>query len=431
MGYFLFLLFCSIICSTFASKTSHSDRSASRSGRPVFSFDAGTQYYYKHWCAQGTPPVQQYLYDGNCSKIFPSSFSRDFSCPLRAEDERVPPGYVEDPSDINGVPVDTTTLPSLSITNLDKINMALIMVRRLRSGRMLFKYFSNGKHNVVSQTWSSSKIFCEADAAGTLTQKCGLDLNAATKGQLGLTPLGDLGTVIVTYDETAGYTSNGLARYFANTGNHTRLNSLIQTWLNRPKENLGGFYGSLAPSDLSYNFVEPIRGQCSIQADNITGIPDLLSPLTTVELLRRLVLHREIKQKNRFPYLTWPSVQNILYGAEKSILFPGTTFGGMSADIQILVQSGIPNLQEIDANNGGQWRIFSKLGAGVSDAGFSQFVSNNYVCLPDGNGGGHEFILHAWSSTSYTGNPENAIEKIIQPAVAGIVTAIMSGALDA
>ena len=40
----------------------------------------------------------------------------------------------------------------------------------------------------------------------------------------------------------------------------------------------------------------------------------------------------------RFPNATWSDVQDILYGARSSLLFPGELWGGMAADISIYTQ---------------------------------------------------------------------------------------------
>ena len=53
-----------------------------------------------------------------------------------------------------------------------------------------------------------------------------------TFGKLGQTSLGDLITIINSYDETAGYTSNSLSAYFHELADSRKLNSLVQSeWL--------------------------------------------------------------------------------------------------------------------------------------------------------------------------------------------------------
>ena len=53
-----------------------------------------------------------------------------------------------------------------------------------------------------------------------------------TFGKLGQTSLGDLVTIINSYDETAGYTSNSLSVYFHELADSQKLNRLVQSdWL--------------------------------------------------------------------------------------------------------------------------------------------------------------------------------------------------------
>jgi hypothetical protein len=76
------------------------------------------------------------------------------------------------------------------------------------------------------------------------------------------------------------------------------------------------------------------------------------------EMLRRLVLHREIDATNRWPGVQWRSVRALLYGSgEGSLLFPAAEalFGGMSADTaSMFVQSSV-DIARIDRESGGRW----------------------------------------------------------------------------
>ena len=51
----------------------------------------------------------------------------------------------------------------------------------------------------------------------------------------------------------------------------------------------------------------------------------------------------------------------VRYGSETSALFPSTSWGGMSADTAIYVQSAL-DINTVEIESDGQWRIFSKLG---------------------------------------------------------------------
>jgi hypothetical protein len=101
-------------------------------------------------------------------------------------------------------------------------------------------------------------------------------------------------------------------------------------------------------------------------------------------MTRRIALHRELPAALRFPGALWADMQTILLGAANSTLFPGQTWGGMSADTSIFVQNALAAANfDFEAAAPGQWRIFSKLGAGYSTSrNRGEIVSNAYACLP-------------------------------------------------
>ena len=107
-----------------------------------------------------------------------------------------------------------------------------------------------------------------------------------------------------------------------------------------------------------------------------------ISALSAVEMARRIVLHREIPENLRVPGLLWDDVQTILYGAETSTLFPGLLWGGMAADTAIFVQTAL-NMTAVEEAARGEWRIFSKLGAGWSTSRLvGEIITTAYACLP-------------------------------------------------
>lgn len=82
-----------------------------------------------------------------------------------------------------------------------------------------------------------------------MNEVCHIGLDAKTMGKNGATPLGDLATIICSYDETkgsfiprhngefdplyslySGYQSNSLAKWFTTVGGRLRLASLLD-WL--------------------------------------------------------------------------------------------------------------------------------------------------------------------------------------------------------
>lgn len=104
------------------------------------------------------------------------------------------------------------------------------------------------------ETWSSSKIFGIANAAGKLRTECisaGIDSSVTSKH--GKTLLGDLATIVCSYDTTAGYSSNSLSSYFHDLGWRDRIHGLVTgKWLGRSNETLGGNYGEVSPTDLGF-----------------------------------------------------------------------------------------------------------------------------------------------------------------------------------
>jgi hypothetical protein len=335
---------------------------------------------------------------------YPSNFNREWRCPNIIVD-RIPPGYHESVSDLNSVSVDqslTDMVPELSLVN----NTALILIKRVYNSTTglvtpYFRYLGNGHENFAIETWSSSKIFSAMNGAGHLNEQCGGScggLPRATTGDYGVTPLGDLVTVIVTYDTThPPYSSNALGGWFEMLGGRERAVRLIQQWMNRTGESIGANYGATPPADLKFTF----------QPDNCTITPDspdngnnanTLSALTAAELVKRIVFARELPNET-FPGTSWLDSQVLLYGAEKSALFPGRQWGGMSANADEALRWGL-NMTEIQTRSHGNFRTFSKDGEGYSsirDAG--EALINGYACYPD------------------LDHPENGVEYIVSARV--------------
>jgi hypothetical protein len=400
-------------------------------------------FYYQHWCGQGL----QYLSDGSCAKKFPGNFTRQWQCATASSDP-LPAGYFADTSNVSAIVINQTALRQPWIPFSERLDLSAILVRRSVGG-VFYRYVSNGNEHIPVETWSSSKIFAMADAAGTLQTNCSFGLDAATTGKHGWTQLGDLATIVCSYDTTANYTSNSLAKYFATVGGKARLNWLVQSWLQQQGTNqsLGGSYGENPPADLGYTFYSPppmaartsvtaASNRCSIAPDFDTPyVSNTLSMFSMSEMTRRLVMYRDVLPANRFPGMAWSDVQDELYGAEKSTLFPGVLWGGMSSDPAIFVQSGT-NITDIQQRSHGQWRIFSKLGAGYSTSRDRGEITNNaYACFPivgsDGSAkpGGVEFVLSARVSVPFDKNLVVA-QYQLQKAIAAIVAAIVDGRLQ-
>lgn len=193
-------------------------------------FAGSSDYYYQNWCNVSSLPFQ-YLYDQNCAKVFPSSFDREWRCPVLTLDDTsanvamlAAAGYAPDQS-MSIVAVDTATLDKI-VTN--GASLCVVMTKRVRSGssegnvKLYNKYYCAGTHSAtnVYETWSSSKIFAMANAGGHLRAdeiSCNANvfgLDSSPTGKHGSTQFGDLATVVCSYDHTAGYSSNSLSSFF-------------------------------------------------------------------------------------------------------------------------------------------------------------------------------------------------------------------------
>lgn len=370
----------------------------------------GASYYYEHWC---DGHKLTYLDDSECTKIFPSSYDRDFSCDVSVAEESsigelVGMGFVKDQplSSLTAENIDVETLPMLGLD--PDVRACVVLTKRVQS-ELYHKYLCNGadSRDGAHETWSSSKPFAVAQAAGNLRSnksesdchqvgELGLD-GRAVNGVHGPTLLGDLATIIASYDTTMGYSSNSLSGWFNSIALHFRENDLVQSWLGSlsgittEPQSLGGDYGEQPPSDIALPTAlspgDSPGTSCNVPADPSGGYySNSLSALSQSEMVRRLAQHRETSPDLRFPNTTWRDIQQILYGAGggQESLFPSETWGGMTADTAIFLQSASAlNLTRIDEASSGQWRLFSKLGAGYSSPRTrGEIITNAYACLP-------------------------------------------------
>lgn len=312
----------------------------------------------------------EFLDDVCHKKKLPSKLDRGQACPVTATTATP---KLADGSTVTYRPasapieVDQTALAGIVPPGLD---VTVILVRRV-DGVPHYRYLSNGTASKAFQPWSSTKSIAIAAGGAALRQR--------SAGKVGLTasvggiPLGDLATVIHSYDERR-YSSNGLAAYFLDIANRAKANGLVHEWLGRPAtETYGGNYGAAVPA-LGYTYTGPDGAQVSITPDTTGGRSNHLSTLTLAEFLKRIVMHRE-DAATRLPGLQWADVQTLLYGAETSKWYTGG-WGGMTADTAIYAQAGVP-IDAIEKRSQGTWRVFSKLGFGNG-----QFVHNAYACLP-------------------------------------------------
>lgn len=475
-------------------------------------------FYTEQWCDDEGAASLVYLDDSECNKVFPSSFDRDFSCPLTTAAELDPAVWVSDSVPLVQAPVDNTTLEAAGVPA--DVQLCLILVKRLvATGELRTRRLcAGGGERVSHETWSSSKFLAVGNAAGQLREECGeagaqqhaLGLEANTTyttgacstadGRHGVcidsvacateagepmagyctgptvmqccvgladpigaarTPLGDLATVVASYDTTAGLTSNSVASFFHDLGHRDRARTLATDWLAVPSASaaaeatLGGNYGEDSPDDLGFELVDDdTDAVCAAEPDPADDGPfaNSLTALALAEAHRRLALHRELLGGDAgdlvFPNTTWVDARELLYGAEQSVLFPGVVWGGLSTDPAIFLQTGVEQALEatgvlnhgstvgalaaMDEASGGQWRIFSKLGAGYSSSrSVGEVLTAGYGCIPaiTGQQGGWEFTLAARGSVSLDFDLAKA-EAAVLAAVEAALVALALGDLD-
>lgn len=405
------------------------------------------EYYYNNWCGGSL----QYLDDSQCVKLFPSNTDRDTTCSTHILDGDnhddsakieilLKQGYNYDTQKLSDINVDVKTLSSIVTTDA---NVCVILTKKIKNyndngndTHLINKYYCAGNYSRDDsfESWSSSKIFAIANGAGRLRSNestCVKDvygLTSNTTGFNGITPLGDLATIICSYDSTKGYSSNALASYFHDLGWRQRLHDLINSdWIGTSTEQtLGGNYGEATPSDLSYQ-LNHFGTTCTADKDpSITIYSNTISSLTAAELTRRIALHSIIKPSLRFPGLLDVDAESILNGDAKSSFFPNQINGGMSSDTAIFVQSSL-DMKKVETDSLGKWRIFSKLGDGWSSTREKgEIVNNAYVCLPQIDSQGIEFTINVRGSVSNDYDTSLA-EKIVFQTMKETVAAITNG----
>ena len=342
----------------------------------------------RHWCGatHERDPLTG-IDDAGCAKRLPPIFDREFTCPsawsslsgfvapsARAEDTAVhdelahivPPGTAIDAKVTVGV------------------------IRRQRTGgKPLVRYLGNGQERDGHQPWSSSKAFAAAHAAARLrTLRRDIGLDASERGDA----LGDLMTIVATYDANTsrpGVTSNALGAYFHALGGHAAADDFLHQVIGSDgSESFGGDYGEPVPSSVGY-VLRPGGGSGpsqSVAPDPPPQPPigNRMSCLSMAEWLRRIVCTREEAVDGTGSGWEWADSAAMMYGANSSGMFPGLQWGGLSMGTDVYLQGAV-DLQRMDARSHGLWRIFSKLGAGVSSTahpGRFEITLNAYGCFP-------------------------------------------------
>lgn len=377
-------------------------------------------------CGATSGDYFEFLDDTQCRKRLPSDQDRAFMCPtstsaqaLEELNAGLPTPYATADQPVE---VDETTLKGVVP---DDLSIALILVKRV-NGVPYYRYLSNGTHNTPVEPWSTTKFLAIINAASTLRyhSEGALGLDASVEG----IPLGDLITVIHSYDEER-YTSNGLSAWFHNVGGRGFANAIIhERWLKRPAEEVfGANYGDRAPElPLTFKLGDQ---ELKVRKNEEWYPKNSLSPFTLAEALKRLVMHRE-DRGTRLEEITWEDVEVLLYGASESLWYDRSTPQGMQSDTAIYLQESV-SAERREQVAQGKWRVFSKLGLGGSRGG--EFVYTGYACFPNLNpsgqpveGEGVELIINThWGAKGAYGARDAAQMDLYRD----LVSAIDRGAL--
>lgn len=339
--------------------------------------------------AMASHPQQFQFVDDVCRiKRQPIDDDRDFTCPNAASSATM---LLADGRVAQYRPASEPVVVDDALRSVipDSVKLTVILVRRV-GGVAHYRYVSNGTSDFTFQPWSSTKFMAIANAASTMRKTSGghVGLDGVVDG----VPVGDLVTIVHSYDETH-YPSNALAKWFHDVGGRVHINELLHGWLARPKaESLGGNYGP-GYVGLGLSFRAPDGHSVSVTRDPGYAFDNHLSTFSMAEFLKRLVMHRE-DAATRLPHLEWNDLRVLFYGAESSKWFSGKP-GGMSADRSVYLQ--LHDMDGIVRRSQGRFRIFSKSGMG-----YAQYVHAGYACFPsvaaDGSpvvDGGREIIVSA------------------------------------
>ncbi len=283
-----------------------------------------------------------------------------------------------------------------------------------------YRYLANNDSQFdLYEPWSSSKMMAITMAVAKARQQ-GVGANATVDS----IPLVDLFTTINSYEPFGASkdSSNGIATYLLNiVGRDTASDYFQQGWLklNDPRIRMRGAYEtqvfepkspywqSLDNDQQAYMLApKPNRadkGYQEYRCDqcDLTGNKPM-STLAEAEWLKRLASH-EREPLTQHPHLQTMDVQQLFYGTNHSD--KKQPVGGMMQGISLMLTHALANTldpnstlspkQVLDKATEGQWRIWQKIGWGISETrGNGENVVLAHVCLPHYQGG-REFTIAA------------------------------------
>lgn len=315
------------------------------------SFNA-TRAFRTAWPNRPRAELLRYLDDREHQKCYPGDSSRS-----------LPGEHI----------VHTEPFSDFDIPELDsRFCWSLVRFHRSADGNLSFSECGggDGKH---FNPWSASKVLSIALASLCL-REAGLGLDVEVKGL----PLGDLVTLVCAYDTSRAYgsaplDSNKVASYF-----HSLIGPEAPTHQLRGRLGLSATaffetsYGTKFANDPRLPEPEGYKGgRGRGRGEKVLNVRMLASGFSRA----LLELHPE-------------DLKVLLYGAEVSKWYPTSLgearveMGGMCADPSIYIQAAL-DMDRIEHDSGGRWRIFSKLGYGpAASRADNEFVLLSYLYLP-------------------------------------------------
>ncbi len=336
---------------------------------------------------------------------------------------------------------DWSALSRLVPPNMEAV---VIDIRRV-GGVPHYLYLSNGKQNAVYEPWSSSKFMAISGAMARARTESGGKVGG--DGTVGNVSLGDMTTAVHTYAAKGSAPgggssgvdgSNGMSNYFFRVAGADYLTDLLHDkWLRLPdRSKFRGGYGAFSFNEGSLNWTSA-DGRSTTRMgrieNGITG-DKTMSAIAQAEWLKRLTQF-ETDPSTRLPgfdgTIQAEDTRALLYGNLKR----NGEIGGMLAGESVYLLQGLlpgvrigrpdafggePNRASkeiLDRVTGGKWRVFHKLGAGVSRTrNVSEIVMATYACLP-GYDGGREFVIitsaHASNLSAANTATQTAFNKLV------------------
>jgi hypothetical protein len=341
---------------------------------------------------------------------------------------------------------DRVTSDWSALSRLVPPNMEAVVIDIRRVGGVPhYLYLSNGKQNAVYEPWSSSKFMAVSGAMARARTESGGKVGG--DGTVGNFSIGDMTTAIHTYAAkgtapgggSSGVDgSNGMSNYFFRVAGADYLTELMHDrWLRLPdRSNFRGGYGGFSFNEGSLNWTSADGRSTTRMGRLERGIngDKTMSAIAQAEWLKRLTQF-ETDPSTRLPgfngTIQAEDTRALLYGNLKR----NNEIGGMLAGESVYLLQGLlpgvrvgrpdafggePNRaakEILDRVTGGKWRVFHKLGAGVSGTRrVSEIVMATYACLP-GYDGGREFVIitsaHASSLASANTATQTAFNKLV------------------